>query len=74
MSVVEALPRSPFLGWCTHLQLLKMEVLAAEVPASLQNCHQAKESRPQPLPGRGQWLTDTAAQMLVPCREGGAAL
>ena len=46
MSGVEALPRSPFPGWCTHLQLLKMEVLAAEVPPSLQNCHQAKESRP----------------------------
>lgn len=58
-----------FLGWCTNLQLLKMEMLAAKVPPSLQTAIRPKEVTPQPPPGHGQRLTDTAAQMLAPAAE-----
>ena len=50
MSAVEALPRSLFLGWCTNLQLLKMGVLAAKVPPSLQTAIRPREAAPQPPP------------------------
>ena len=74
MSAVEALPRSLFLGWCTNLPLLKMGVLAAKVPPSLQTAIRPREAAPQPPPGHGQWLTDIAAQMLAPCCGVGAPL
>lgn len=73
MSAVEALPRSLFLGWCTNPQLLKMEVLAAKVPPSLQTAIRPREVAPQPPPGHRQWLTDSSTDA-GPCHGVGAPL